>query len=75
MAPTDPFYHTHVPASHDPHVATPYWGAFGTSSVDWCEANYLHSQYVAEHLARGGACSLALSRGFKIYIYIYGSSL
>jgi hypothetical protein len=48
MAPTDPFYHTHVPASHDPHVATPYWGAFGTSSVDWCEANYLHSQYVAE---------------------------
>jgi dihydroceramidase len=24
-----------------------YWGA-PTASIDWCEANYLHNQYIAE---------------------------
>ena len=46
--PTDPFYHRHVPAAHDTAAGkTPWWGP-STSSVDWCEANYLHNEHVAE---------------------------
>lgn len=43
--PADPFYRRPIVVlSHDPN---PYWGP-PNSAVDWCEANYLHSRYVAE---------------------------
>jgi dihydroceramidase len=48
--PLDPFYHRHIPEAHDMPKGMhgePFWGA-STSSVDWCEANYARSAYVAE---------------------------
>lgn len=47
MVATDPFYHKHVPESHDPMISDPFWGP-SSSSVDWCEKNYAHTRYVAE---------------------------
>ena len=45
MVPRDPFYRRAIEIlSHHPD---PFWGE-PTSGVDWCEANYLHSRYVAE---------------------------
>lgn len=45
MAPTDPFYGRPIGVlSHDPN---PFWG-LPTSTVDWCESNYVHTRYVAE---------------------------
>lgn len=45
MAPVDPFYRRPVGVlSHHPD---PFWGP-PSSSVDWCEPNYVHSRYVAE---------------------------
>lgn len=43
--PRDPFYRRPIAVlSHHPE---PFWG-LPTSNVDWCEANYVHSRYVAE---------------------------
>lgn len=45
MAPADPFYRRPIAVlSHDPD---PFWG-LPTSTVDWCEPNYVHTRYVAE---------------------------
>lgn len=45
MAPLDPFYGRPIAVlSHDPD---PFWG-LPTSTVDWCEENYVHTRYVAE---------------------------
>jgi len=43
--PRDPFWGREIAVpSHHPD---PYWG-LPTAHVDWCEANYAHSRYVAE---------------------------
>lgn len=43
--PVDPFYGR--PTQVLSHHPEPFWGP-PTSLVDWCEANYVHSRYVAE---------------------------
>ncbi|CAE6970268.1 Acer3 [Symbiodinium natans] len=45
MVPRDPFYRR--PIQDLSLHPDPFWG-LPTSNVDWCEANYAHTRYVAE---------------------------